>query len=135
MRRRPAQQVVGVGPQRRSCVVAGLQVASIGGGREALTQLQADGQLPSVIVASHDLLAAGVLLGGRSQGLRVPDDVAVVGFDDGPMAEALGLTTVRQLLETSGQVGARLLLSALDDPDQPVQHIELELQLIHRTTT
>ncbi|HWB36997.1 MAG TPA: substrate-binding domain-containing protein, partial [Rugosimonospora sp.] len=62
-------------------------------------------------------------------------DVAVVGFDDGPLAEALDLTTVRQPLEASGRLGAKLLFEALTSPEQPNQQIVLDLQLVPRAST
>src|SRR5262249_4184848 len=74
-----------------------------------------------------DTLAAGVVRAAHELGLAVPSDVAVVGFDDGELAEALGLTTVRQPLEESGRTAMELLLRRRDqdraqdqdqDPDQ-----------------
>jgi LacI family transcriptional regulator len=105
------------------------------GGREATRRLLSGASRPSAIFAHQDLLAAGVLLECRDQGLSLPADLAVIGFDDGPLAEALDITTVRQPLETSGRLGLRLLHEALADHNQPVQQIELELQLIQRRTT
>jgi LacI family transcriptional regulator len=105
------------------------------GGREAARRLLARAERPSAIFAHQDLLAAGVLLECRDQGVRLPEDLAVIGFDDGPLAEALDITTVRQPLESSGRLGLRLLHEALADPLQPVQQIELELQLVQRRTT
>jgi LacI family transcriptional regulator len=105
------------------------------GGREATRRLLSGASRPSAIFAHQDLLAAGVLLECRDQGLSLPGDLAVIGFDDGPLAEALDITTVRQPLETSGRLGLRLLHEALADHNQPVQQIELELQLIQRRTT
>lgn len=109
--------------------------SDIAGGREAVTRLRAAGELPRAIVANHDLLAAGILLECRAQGIRVPEDVAVVGFDDGPLAEALDLTTVRQPLEASGRLGAKLLFEALTSPEQPNQQIVLDLRLVPRAST
>jgi DNA-binding LacI/PurR family transcriptional regulator len=107
----------------------------ISGGRLAARELLSWADRPTAVFAHQDLLAAGVLLECRDQGLRLPDDLAVIGFDDGPLAEALDITTVRQPLETSGRLGLRLLHEALADPQQPVQQIELELQVIERRTT
>jgi DNA-binding LacI/PurR family transcriptional regulator len=105
------------------------------GGRAAIRHLHAEGRLPSAIFAHEDVLAAGILRECRALGIRVPDDLAVVGFDDGPLAEALDVTTVRQPLETSGRIGVRLLHQALADPEGPVQHITLELELVVRGST
>ena len=81
----------------------------IAGSRKSLPEVLARRPRPTAVFAHHDLLAAGLLLECRRLGVRVPDDLAVVGFDDGSIAEAAGLTTVRQPFEESGRLGARLL--------------------------
>ncbi len=106
----------------------------VAGGRAAIRDLVREDRLPSAIFAHEDILAAGILLECRAQGIDVPGDLAVVGFDDGPLAEGLDLTTVRQPLEDSGRVAARLLHEAIADPGQPVQHIRLPLELVVRAT-
>jgi DNA-binding LacI/PurR family transcriptional regulator len=108
--------------------------SEIDGGRAAFRELMED-RLPSAIFAQQDVLAAGILLECRHRGINVPGDLAVVGFDDGPLAQGLDLTTIHQPLEASGRLGTRLLQEALTDPDQPVQHINLPLDLIVRSTT
>lgn len=72
------------------------------------------------IFAASDLMALGVLRALRRAGRRVPDDVAVVGFDDIPLAAAAEppLTTVRQDTVQQGRAMARMLLSAIR-PDRP----------------
>jgi LacI family transcriptional regulator len=87
------------------------------------------------VFAHHDVLAAGVLLECRAQGVRVPDDLAIVGFDDADIAEAAGLTTIRQHFEESGRIGIRLLDERLADASTPVQRIVLGLELVARDTT
>jgi DNA-binding LacI/PurR family transcriptional regulator len=69
------------------------------------------------VFAANDLSASGALRVLRAEGRRVPDDVAVVGFDDMlPVAEQTDppLTTVRQDIEEMGRLMARLLLRGLD---------------------
>ena len=90
---------------------------------------------PTSVFAHHDLLAAGLLLEARRLGVRVPDELAVVGFDDGSIAEAAGLTTVRQPFEESGRLGARLLGDMLAGTSASVQHITLGLELVVRDST
>jgi DNA-binding LacI/PurR family transcriptional regulator len=68
---------------------------------------------PTAIFAASDTQAIGVLEGARALGLRVPEDVAVIGFDDIEVADLLGLTTVRQPLRQSGARGADLLVAAI----------------------
>ena len=90
---------------------------------------------PTAIFAHDDILASGALSGARELGLHVPDDVAVAGFDDSPLAEPLGLTSVRQPLEESGQVAAETLLAQLSNPDASTRNVTLDLRLIERQST
>lgn len=89
---------------------------------------------PTAIFATSDLLALGVLKAVREHGLRIPDDVAVLGFDDLDIADYLGLTTIRQALDESGRVAVELLLSRLADPMRSTQHVHFPLTIIRRNT-
>ena len=89
---------------------------------------------PTAVFAASDIQAIGVLEAAAELGLRVPDDVAVIGFDDIEMASVLGLTTVRQPLFATGAIAADLLLSQLEDAQrEPVQLAPLEV--VERRTT
>ncbi len=68
-------------------------------------------------------------------GLRVPDDLSVIGFDDIELSEHLHLSTIRQPLFESGRLGVELLLATLADPDLPPRGRELPLELVQRATT
>jgi len=84
-------------------------------------------------MAHHDLLAIGALLAARDHGLAVPSDVAVMGFDDGEMAQAADLTTVRQPFEESGEAAIRLLRSL--DSRSSRSTLVLGLEIVERSTT
>jgi LacI family transcriptional regulator len=73
---------------------------------------------PTAIFAANDQMAYGVLTAARARGLRVPRDLAVVGFDDTALAEHLrpALTTVRQPFQEMGKRAADLLLALVDAP-------------------
>jgi LacI family transcriptional regulator len=90
---------------------------------------------PTAIFAASDTQAIGVLEAARKLGLRVPEDVSVIGYDDIEMAGILELTTVRQLLFESGQQGVELLLEALENPDMEPVHQVLPTKLVVRGTT
>ncbi|GAA5193681.1 LacI family DNA-binding transcriptional regulator [Rugosimonospora acidiphila] len=107
----------------------------IAGSREALHEVLARRPRPTAVFAHHDVLAAGLLLECRRRGVRVPDDLAVVGFDDGSVAETAGLTTVRQPFEESGRLGTRLLRDAVRGAAEPIQRIVLGLELVVREST
>jgi len=91
---------------------------------------------PTAIFAASDTQAIGVMEAARDLGMRVPEDVSVVGYDDLDIADYLGLTTVRQSLFESGRRGAELLLHAIEQPhrntrDAPVHEL-MPLELVVR---
>lgn len=89
-------------------------------GADAARRLLAEGRPDAIFVAS-DLMARGALTALRAEGLRVPEDVAVVGFDDSPVALGADpqLTTVRQPMYAMGQAMAAVLLSRLAGNEPP----------------
>jgi DNA-binding LacI/PurR family transcriptional regulator len=90
---------------------------------------------PTAVFAASDTQALGVLEAARALGLRVPDDLSVIGFDDIEIASYASLTTVRQPLFESGRRGAELLLASLAG-NPPAARVEtLQLDLIVRGTT
>jgi DNA-binding LacI/PurR family transcriptional regulator len=91
-------------------------------------------QPPTAIFAASDLLAMGVLKAARERHLRVPKEVAILGFDDLDIAAYIGLTTVSQSLDETGRVAAELLLARLAEPERPLQQVQLELQVVVRET-
>jgi DNA-binding LacI/PurR family transcriptional regulator len=86
--------------------------------------------LDAVFVAS-DLMAVGALQALAEAGRRVPDDVAVVGYDDDPVAATLHppLTSVRQPIEEIGQEMGRLLMDTIHSPDRPPRKVLLTTRL------
>jgi len=90
---------------------------------------------PSAIFAATDLQAVGVVNKARKLGFRVPDDLAVLGFDDLDLAEYFGLSTIHQNLDESGRLAVEILLARLKDPSRPLRHVRLPLSLIERETT
>ena len=102
--------------------------------------LEADPR-PTAIFAASDEMAVGAVHAVREAGLRVPEDVSVVGIDDHEMAEFFELTTVAQPVHEQGQLAASLLLDMLKareaDPDCPVRPraITVPTRLVIRRTT
>jgi DNA-binding LacI/PurR family transcriptional regulator len=90
---------------------------------------------PTAIFATSDVQAIGVLKACEALGARVPEDVAVIGFDDVDLAEIVGLTTIRQPLRESGERAADLLVAAIEHGvHDPVSEVQ-ELTVIERRTT
>jgi DNA-binding LacI/PurR family transcriptional regulator len=89
---------------------------------------------PTAIFAAADLQALSVLKVAREMGIKVPEQLAVMGFDDIDTAEFMDLTTIRQHLDESGKLAVEILLAHLADPTRPPQHVNLPLTLIERQT-
>lgn len=89
---------------------------------------------PTAIFAAADLQALSVLKVAREMGVKVPEQLAVIGFDDIDTAEFMDLTTIRQHLDESGKLAVEILLAHLADPTRPPQHVNLPLTLIERQT-
>jgi LacI family transcriptional regulator len=92
---------------------------------------------PTAIFASNDVMAMGVMDAVRNRGLRVPEDISILGFDDIPQAALVrpALTTVRQPLEQMGRLATQMLLDRLKNPEKKVDRIELPTELIVRGST
>ena len=92
---------------------------------------------PTAVFAFNDAIAVGAMRAAHAAGLRVPQDVSIVGFDDIKYAAMVtpALTTVRQPLAELGQTGISLALRLLDD--EPLETVQLELptRLVVRDTT
>ncbi|MCH3703328.1 substrate-binding domain-containing protein, partial [Campylobacter lari] len=85
-------------------------------GRQVGARLLAGPDRPTAIFAVNDFLAVGVMGAAREQGLEAGRDVAVVGYNDTPLAGALpiGLTTVHSPMHQMGRLGLELLLQKID---------------------
>jgi LacI family transcriptional regulator len=105
------------------------------GAQQAARALLALPHPPTAIFAASDIQAASVLKVARQTRRRVPEDLALVGFDDIDLAEFMDLTTIRQNLDDSGRLAAEILLSKMAEPRRSLQHINLPLTLIERQTT
>ena len=83
---------------------------------------------PTAILCLSDRLADGATQTARTRGLDIPRDLSIVGFDDGPPAADLGLTTIRQPHRLKGELAAHALLALIDDHDtKPPQQLPTEL--------
>jgi LacI family transcriptional regulator len=89
---------------------------------------------PTAIFASNDLSAFGAMAAARECGLRIPDDISIIGFDDIPQASLVypKLTTVRQPLVEMGQVAVKMLMERIEDQSRPPQQVALATQLVIR---
>ncbi|GAA4155247.1 LacI family DNA-binding transcriptional regulator [Leifsonia shinshuensis] len=107
---------------------------------EAIAPVLAGPDRPTAVFACSDLMAMGVYDAAKAAGLRVPDDLSVVGFDDVPEASwgAPPLTTIRQPIAEMGEVAVRLLLAASDPaaaPEAELARVDLSTSLVVRSST
>jgi LacI family transcriptional regulator len=93
---------------------------------------------PSAVFAASDYIAVGILNAAAEAGVRVPEDLSLVGFDDVPFARVLRppLTTIRQPIERLGQCGTRLLIELLENKGSPAPHdpLYLPVELVVRSS-
>lgn len=104
-------------------------------GRTLTLDLLDEAAPPTAFVVASDTQALGVMEACRERGLRIPEDISIVGYDDIDVAEYVGLTTVRQPLELSGRLGAEQLLALANRPDFAVDSVVLDLELVVRSST
>lgn len=106
-------------------------------GRDLGTQLLARPDRPTAVVCGNDLQAFGVYAAAREAGLRIPEDLSVVGFDDVDQAAWLAppLTTVRQPFGEIGATAARLALALADGQSLSQERYELGTALVVRAST
>jgi LacI family transcriptional regulator len=109
----------------------------IDAGRAAAEQLLDLSELPTAIFAFNDNIAIGAIQAARARGLRVPEDLSVVGFDDVEHATIVtpALTTVRQPLAEMGRTGVSLLMRLLEGKRFETLHVELATRLVVRDST
>jgi LacI family transcriptional regulator len=104
---------------------------------EATRRLLARHPRPTAIFTYNDLMAVGALVAIREAGLRVPDDISLVGHDDILYAPHLQvpLTTVAQPTRDMGETAAQLLLARLRGDDSPPKTVTLQPRLVVRAST
>jgi len=99
--------------------------------------LQLGPRLTQAVLAGAEMLAVGALSVLVAAGRRVPTDVAVVGFDDSPVAMSTTprLTSVRQPIEAMGREVARLLVDAVEASDPVPRRVILATELVRRASS
>ena len=92
---------------------------------------------PDAVVAQSDAIALGAIRAIRDRGLNVPQDIAVVGFDDMPLAASADppLTTVRQPIHRTGLIAVETLIDIVKTSPAPARHIVLPVELVIRASS
>lgn len=106
-------------------------------GYHAMKQLLSQSPRPTALFVASDVVAAGAILAAKRAGLRIPDDLAIVGFDDIPMAEYLDppLTTVRLPAFGLGWAAGERLIHLIRGDGLDQNGLFLESQLVIRDST
>ncbi|WP_326761767.1 LacI family transcriptional regulator [Streptomyces phaeochromogenes] len=115
--------------------VLGWQSETVAGGTAAAAGVIASGA--SAVIAHNDLVALGVIAGARQLGVRVPDDLSVVGIDDMPLAATAypALSTIAVPMDRAGALSLEMLAQAIADEHREPRTLRLPTQLVVRGST
>jgi LacI family transcriptional regulator len=105
--------------------------------REPAAALLSRPDRPTAIFAANDLSAIAIIEVAQSMGIRVPDELSVIGFDDIPEASGTTppMTTIRQPMQRLGATAAGLLVSLMNGKELEETHVRLPTRLVRRATT
>ncbi|AGV19902.1 ribose operon repressor [Vibrio alginolyticus] len=104
------------------------------GGYQAFKKMAQRGALPSSIFVSNDMMAMGVINAANELGIKVPDDLSIIGYDDIHIAKFMSpsLTTIHQPKYRLGQAAVETLVRKLDEKSTEAQVVQLEPTLVER---
>lgn len=110
---------------------------SASSGYDIFTSIIKKNQLPTAFCVQNDRMAVGLMHAARENGIRVPEDLSVTGYDDIPLSSYFDppLTTVQQDLVALGQEAVDLLLDVINQDISETTHIEIGTRLIIRNST
>lgn len=91
--------------------------------------------LPDCIFASSDMLALKIIQQAIQNGIKIPENIELIGFDNIDSSQYMNLSTVDQRLDESGKVAAELVLDKIKDPQRVCRKIHIEFEIIERGTT
>ena len=90
--------------------------------------------LPTAFFVSSDIQAIGVLAALREAGIRVPEDMAIVSFDDVELAKNFDLTTMSQPMFKMGELAVKKMLERIENPNAPVTSVDFKPTLVIRAS-
>jgi len=138
LQRRVAGYARALGEYGLSLDMPGIQLleceCDTAGGYEGMQTLWQSRWRPTAIVAMADVIAIGVMQAARELGLRIPDDLSLIGYDDLEASSLTcpALTTIRQPTAEKGRVAAQLLLQHIEERSLAAEHIVLPVELVER---
>jgi len=108
------------------------QCLHITDGKRVVEKLCSLHEKPTALLVTSDQVAAGIILWGKAYGVTIPNDLAIVSFDNHPIAEALGITTIELPLSLMGKKAFHMIYHCLKTGIYSEQKEQLPVQLIER---
>ena len=102
---------------------------------QAMDELLARRNHPTAIFCESDEMAFGAIQAAKKHGLKIPDDISIIGFDNHEMAEYFDLTTIEQPVHMLGEMAAWSIMEKLKKPDSDLPDLTLPTSLIVRNST
>ena len=102
---------------------------------QAMDELLARRNRPTAIFCESDEMAFGAIQAAKKHGLKIPDDISIIGFDNHEMAEYFDLTTIEQPVQMLGEMAAWSIMEKLKKPDSDLPDLTLPTSLIVRNST
>lgn len=104
-------------------------------GWRAMEALLRAPERPTAVFASADIQALGVLKYARELGVKIPQELAIIGFDDIELSSYLSLTTMQQPMREMGRLAAETLMDKIENRSAEVRHVILRTKLVERGST
>ena len=98
----------------------------------AMTEFLSRKKLPTAIFCESDEMAFGAIKAIRKKGLRVPEDISIIGYDDHEFAETIGLTTISQPVQFLGQLAASQIMARIEKPESNTASMKVPISLVVR---
>ncbi|MCM3769041.1 LacI family DNA-binding transcriptional regulator [Priestia aryabhattai] len=110
---------------------------SIEDGKKVIKKILTMEDRPTAIFTGSDEIAGGMMIEAKESGIRIPNDLAIIGFDDQPLAQMVDpkLTTIRQPIDQMGIKAMETLIDMLNDSELKVETFELPIELVVRSST
>lgn len=110
------------------------EVGTLEEGRRVMREIIQMSDRPDAILAGSDEVAAGMVMEALDKGIRIPEDIAIIGVDDQPIASLLQvpLTTIRQPVQEEGEYAAKAMIRKLTGEEEEAKKIKLDLELVIR---
>lgn len=107
---------------------------AIENGVDIVHRILAMDERPTALLVTGDHVAAGIMTEARKHGIRIPEDLAIIGFDNQPIGKVFDLTTVDNRLADMGSTAFRIVHEQVTNPKSTPQKREMDFRLIERST-